>query len=99
MMRVDYYKVSPGGVKALHALQQYLRASGLEHALIELVKVRASLDVSARRACVRRRRRGRERSEGVVTATRRSAAGLRRRRSEFSNSRSRVAALKKPYRL
>jgi AhpD family alkylhydroperoxidase len=43
MMRVDYYKVAPGGVKALQALEQYLRASGLEPALIELVKVRASL--------------------------------------------------------
>jgi AhpD family alkylhydroperoxidase len=43
MTRVDYYKASPGGVKALHALEQYLRASGLEPALIELVKVRASL--------------------------------------------------------
>jgi AhpD family alkylhydroperoxidase len=43
MMSVDYYKVSPGGVKALHALEQYLRASGLQPALIELVKVRASL--------------------------------------------------------
>jgi AhpD family alkylhydroperoxidase len=43
MMRVDYYKVSPGGVKALHALEQYLRASGLEPTLIELVKLRASL--------------------------------------------------------
>jgi AhpD family alkylhydroperoxidase len=43
MMRVDYYKVSPGGVKALQALEQYLRASGVEPALIELVKVRASL--------------------------------------------------------
>jgi AhpD family alkylhydroperoxidase len=43
MMRVDYYKVSPGGVKALHALEQYLRSSGLEPALIELVKLRASL--------------------------------------------------------
>jgi AhpD family alkylhydroperoxidase len=43
MMRVDYYTVSPGGVKALHALEQYLRASGLQPTLIELVKVRASL--------------------------------------------------------
>jgi AhpD family alkylhydroperoxidase len=43
MMRVDYYKVSPGGVEALHALEQYLRVSGLEPALIELLKVRASL--------------------------------------------------------
>jgi AhpD family alkylhydroperoxidase len=30
-------------VKALHALEQYLRTSGLEPALIELVKLRASL--------------------------------------------------------
>jgi AhpD family alkylhydroperoxidase len=43
MMRVDYYKASPGGVEALRALDQYLRASGLEPTLIELVKVRASL--------------------------------------------------------
>ena len=43
MTRVDYYKVAPGGVKALYALEQYLRASELEPALIELVKLRASL--------------------------------------------------------
>ena len=43
MTRIDYYKVAPGGVKAVYALEQYLRASGLEPALIELVKLRASL--------------------------------------------------------
>ena len=43
MTRIDYYKVAPGGIKALHALEQYLRASGLKPGLIELVKVRASL--------------------------------------------------------
>jgi AhpD family alkylhydroperoxidase len=43
MTRIDYYKVAPGGVKAVNALEQYLRASGLEPALIELVKLRASL--------------------------------------------------------
>jgi AhpD family alkylhydroperoxidase len=43
MARADYYRVGPGGVKALHTLEQYLRTSGLEPALIELVKLRASL--------------------------------------------------------
>jgi AhpD family alkylhydroperoxidase len=41
--RADYYRVGPGGVKALHALERYLHASGLEPALLELVKLRASL--------------------------------------------------------
>jgi len=43
MTRIDYYTVAPGGVKALHALEQYVRTSGLEATLIELVKLRASL--------------------------------------------------------
>ena len=43
MTRLDYYKAAPGGVRAVRALEQYVRASGLEPALIELVKVRASL--------------------------------------------------------
>lgn len=43
MTRADYYNAAPGGIKALHALEQYLRTSGLDTALIELVKVRASL--------------------------------------------------------
>ena len=43
MIRVDYDKAAPGALKALHALEQYLRTSGLEPALIELVKLRASL--------------------------------------------------------
>ena len=43
MTRIDYYKAAPGGVKALHTLEQYLRASELEPALVELVKLRASL--------------------------------------------------------
>ena len=42
MARIDYYKVAPGGVKAVYALEQYVRASELEPALIELVKLRAS---------------------------------------------------------
>jgi AhpD family alkylhydroperoxidase len=43
MTRIDYYKVAPEGVKAVRALEHYLRASELEPALIELVKLRASL--------------------------------------------------------
>jgi AhpD family alkylhydroperoxidase len=40
---MDYYKAAPGAVKAVRALEHYVRASELEPALIELVKVRASL--------------------------------------------------------
>ena len=43
MTRIDYYKVAPGGVKAVYALEQYLRTTELPHPLIELVKLRASL--------------------------------------------------------
>ena len=43
MTRIDYYQAAPGGVKAVYALEQYLRASELEPGLIELVKLRASL--------------------------------------------------------
>jgi AhpD family alkylhydroperoxidase len=41
--RLDYYLVAPEGVKAVQALEQYQRRSELEPALIELVKLRASL--------------------------------------------------------
>ena len=30
MVRMDYNKVAPGGVKAVYALEQYLRTSELE---------------------------------------------------------------------
>ena len=43
MTRIDYYKVAPGGVKAVYALEQYLRTTELPPALVELVKLRASL--------------------------------------------------------
>lgn len=43
MTRIDYYKVAPGGVKAVFGLERYLRESQLEPSLIELVKLRASL--------------------------------------------------------
>ncbi len=41
-MRVDVYEVWPDGYKAVAALEQAVRASGLEHSLLELVKTRAS---------------------------------------------------------
>ena len=43
MTRLDYYKVAPGAIKTVRALDQSVRASQLEPALIELVKVRASV--------------------------------------------------------
>ena len=40
--RLDFAKADPNSFKALLALQAYANESGLEHNLIELVKVRAS---------------------------------------------------------
>ncbi len=42
-MRLNYRKVAPEGLKALSALDEYLRTTALEPALLELVKLRASL--------------------------------------------------------
>ncbi len=41
--RLDYKAVAPGAAKVLAELHAYVRRSGLEHALLELVKLRASL--------------------------------------------------------
>jgi AhpD family alkylhydroperoxidase len=41
--RLDYYTLAPAGLKALYALEHYLRTSALEPALLELVRLRASL--------------------------------------------------------
>jgi AhpD family alkylhydroperoxidase len=41
--RLDYYAVAPGGLKTLYALERYLSTSALEPALLELVRLRASL--------------------------------------------------------
>jgi AhpD family alkylhydroperoxidase len=43
MTRIDYNKVAPEGLKAVRGLEHYLHTSELEAALIELVKLRASL--------------------------------------------------------
>lgn len=40
--RIDAVKVAPGGYKAMLALETYVRQSGLEPSLLELVKLRAS---------------------------------------------------------
>jgi AhpD family alkylhydroperoxidase len=40
--RMEYWKVAPGGYKAMSSLEAYLRESGLEHALLHMVKLRAS---------------------------------------------------------
>ena len=40
--RVEYGKVAPAAVRAVMGVEQYVRASGLEHDLIELMKLRAS---------------------------------------------------------
>jgi AhpD family alkylhydroperoxidase len=40
--RLDYVKAAPDGYKAMSGLELYVRRSGLEPALLELVKTRAS---------------------------------------------------------
>jgi AhpD family alkylhydroperoxidase len=39
---MDYVKAAPNGYQAMSALESYVRLSGLEHSLLELVKTRAS---------------------------------------------------------
>jgi AhpD family alkylhydroperoxidase len=40
--RFDWYQSAPQGLQALLGLQTYVNAAGLEHSLLELVKMRAS---------------------------------------------------------
>src|SRR5262245_47018487 len=40
--RINPYKTSGEGIQALVAVEKYLFASGLEHSLLHLVKIRAS---------------------------------------------------------
>ena len=40
--RIEYDKVAPDGVKAMWGLESYVRRCGLDPALLELVKLRAS---------------------------------------------------------
>jgi AhpD family alkylhydroperoxidase len=40
--RIDYQKTARDGVRIMGEMERYLRSCGLEHSLIELIKVRAS---------------------------------------------------------
>ena len=40
--RMEHWKVAPGGFKAMNSLEAYLRDSGLDKALLHMVKLRAS---------------------------------------------------------
>jgi alkylhydroperoxidase AhpD family core domain len=40
--RLDYAAASPGGYRAMLALNAFVENSGLEHSLLELIKIRAS---------------------------------------------------------
>jgi AhpD family alkylhydroperoxidase len=40
--RMEYWKVAPGGFKAMQSLEAYLRESGLDNGLLHMVKLRAS---------------------------------------------------------
>lgn len=40
--RLNYSKVAPDALKAMHELEKYVHGSGLERSLYELVKIRAS---------------------------------------------------------
>ena len=40
--RIDFLRVSPRAVQAMQGVQSYVNNSGLEHSLLELVKMRAS---------------------------------------------------------
>ena len=40
--RIDYTKVAPGALGAMFGLEKYVRSSGLEESLLDLVRMRAS---------------------------------------------------------
>src|SRR5688572_19216025 len=40
--RMEHWKVAPGGFRAMSSLEAYLRESGLDKALLHMVKLRAS---------------------------------------------------------
>lgn len=40
--RLNFFETAPDGYRAMSGLQGYVNKSGLEHALLELVKIRAS---------------------------------------------------------
>ena len=40
--RMEYWKIAPGGYKALSSLETYVRESGIDKVLLHMVKLRAS---------------------------------------------------------
>jgi AhpD family alkylhydroperoxidase len=40
--RLEYWRISPGAFKAMSSVEAYLRDSGIDHALLHMVKLRAS---------------------------------------------------------
>lgn len=40
--RLDYQNIAPGGIAAMLGLEKYVRQSGLEHSLLELIRARVS---------------------------------------------------------
>jgi AhpD family alkylhydroperoxidase len=40
--RIEYWKTAPEGIKEMYALEQYVKQSGLEPSLLDLIKTRAS---------------------------------------------------------
>jgi AhpD family alkylhydroperoxidase len=40
--RLEYWKVAPGGYKAMTSLEAYIRESGLDKSLLHMIKLRAS---------------------------------------------------------
>jgi AhpD family alkylhydroperoxidase len=40
--RLDYAKVAPEGARAMYGIEKYIGGCGLEHPLLELIKIRAS---------------------------------------------------------
>ena len=40
--RMEYWKIAPGGFRALNSLETYLHESGLENNLLHMIKLRAS---------------------------------------------------------
>jgi len=69
--RLRGYEIAPAGIKAVSEVEAYIQKCGLEHSLIELVKMRASqingcaycLDMHSKAA----RRRGRASSDFICS--------------------------------
>ncbi|HEX7118230.1 MAG TPA: carboxymuconolactone decarboxylase family protein [Longimicrobiales bacterium] len=40
--RINHREIAPDAIRAMYGLERYVRESGLEHSLLELVKLRAS---------------------------------------------------------